>query len=40
VKLENVLQCFDSEEIEIGSMVEYIVSGQPGFNESDSLGLE
>ena len=25
VKLENVIQCFDSEEIEIGSMVEYIV---------------
>ena len=24
VKLENVIQCFDSEEIEIGSMVEYI----------------
>jgi len=25
VKLENVIQCFDSEEIEIGSMVEYIL---------------
>ena len=25
VKLENVIQCFDGEEIEIGSMVEYIV---------------
>jgi hypothetical protein len=24
VKLENVIQCFDSEEIEIGSMVEYL----------------
>lgn len=40
VMLENVTQCFDGEEIEIGSKVEYIVSGQPGFNESDSLGLE
>ncbi len=25
VKLENVIQCFDGEEIEIGSMVEYIL---------------
>jgi hypothetical protein len=25
VKLENVIQCFDSEEIEIGSMVEYLL---------------
>ena len=25
VKLENVIQCFDGEEIEIGSKVEYIV---------------
>jgi hypothetical protein len=25
VKLENVIQCFDSEEIEIGSMVKYIL---------------
>ena len=25
VKLENVIQCFDSEEIEIGSMVEYVL---------------
>jgi hypothetical protein len=40
VKLENVIQCFDGEEIEIGYRVEYVVSGQPGFNESDSLGLE
>jgi hypothetical protein len=23
--LENVIQCFDGEEIEIGSMVEYIL---------------
>ena len=40
VKLENVIQCFDGEEIEIGSMVEYVVSGQPGFSESDCLELE
>jgi hypothetical protein len=25
VKLENVTVCFDGEEIEIGSMVEYVV---------------
>ena len=25
VKLENIIQCFDGEEIEIGSMVEYIL---------------
>jgi hypothetical protein len=25
VKLENVIQCFDGEEIEIGSRVEYVV---------------
>jgi hypothetical protein len=25
VKLENVIQCFDSDEIEIGSMVEYVL---------------
>jgi hypothetical protein len=25
VKLENIIQCFDGEEIEIGSRVEYIV---------------
>ena len=24
VKLENVIQCFDGEEIEIGSRVEYV----------------
>ena len=40
VELENVIGCFDGEEIEIGSRVEYVVSGQPRFNESDSLGLE
>ena len=25
VKLENVIQCFDGDEIEIGSMVEYVI---------------